>query len=111
MTQHILAIGSPAHWSAFLRTATGAVGTFALNDIYLAQQVLPARFRANAVWPGNKIIYNLAQNFANTGAPIWWPTLAGLPDQSSGAVGSLINYPADETSAMCRPRPPVGNFL
>jgi HK97 family phage major capsid protein len=78
--------------------ATAGAGTFVRDDLYKLEEALPARFRAGAQWIGNKIIWNLAAKFANTGADIWAPALQSGDTSNTGYA--IMNYAANENTAM-----------
>jgi HK97 family phage major capsid protein len=79
-------------------TATSpATQAFGRDGLYTVSKELPARFRSNAAWFGNKVVYDEFLKLVNTGASIWLP----LPDSKISNTGySLANYPANEVSAM-----------
>lgn len=51
--------------------------TFAIGDVYKLQGSLPARYRANASWLGNNLIYNLVRAFGATYGSSFWTDLGG----------------------------------
>jgi HK97 family phage major capsid protein len=79
-------------------TATAGVATFALGDLYKLEESVPGRFRAGAQWIANKIIWNKAAQFANTGADIWAPALQAGKVSNTGYA--ILNYPANELTSM-----------
>lgn len=68
--------------------------TFALADVYKVENALQARYRSNASWVANKVIYNTIRQFdTNGGAGMWERIGAGQPSQ-------LLGYNAYEVSDM-----------
>jgi HK97 family phage major capsid protein len=68
--------------------------TFALADVYKLEGTLQARYRANASWVANKVIYNTIRQFDTTGGSALWERIgAGMPSQ-------LLGYNAYESSNM-----------
>lgn len=68
--------------------------TFALADVYSIQGALPARYRANASWLANNLIYNKIRQFDTQGGAGLWARLGeGRPD-------GLLGRPALEAEAM-----------
>ena len=68
--------------------------TFALADVYKLEGTLQARYRANASWVANKVVYNTIRQFDTTGGSAMWERIgAGLPSQ-------LLGYNAYESSNM-----------
>lgn len=66
-----------------------------VTDIYALDNALAPRWRANASFLANKIIYNSVRQFNNNSAQsTFWVDLGG------GIPPSLIGYPAYESSAM-----------
>jgi HK97 family phage major capsid protein len=75
--------------------------TFALEDVYALQGDLPARYRRNASWLANNLIYNLIRNFTVAGGADVWerlqadrpPLLLGKPaleaEQMDGSITAL----------------------
>lgn len=63
-------------------TGTGSVvnaatdDTFALKDVYSLQGALPARYRSQAAWLANNLIYNLIRQFDTAGGAGLWNTVA-----------------------------------
>lgn len=63
-------------------TGTGSVvtaaadDTFALKDVYSLQGALPARYRGQASWLANNLIYNLIRQFDTAGGAGLWNTVA-----------------------------------
>lgn len=49
--------------------------TFALADVYALQGALPARYRANATWLANNLIYNKIRQFDTAGGNGLWAQL------------------------------------
>lgn len=83
--------------------------TFALADVYTLQGSLPARYRANASWLANNLIYNKIRQFDTAGGNGLWaqlgdgrpPVLLGRNVLESEAMdgtittsGSVHNYAA-----------------
>jgi HK97 family phage major capsid protein len=56
--------------------AAGVDNTFALSDVYALQGSLPARFRQNASWLANNLVYNRIRQFDTAGGAGLWTTLA-----------------------------------
>jgi HK97 family phage major capsid protein len=68
--------------------------TFALADVYKLEGTLQARYRANASWVANKVVYNTIRQFDTTGGSALWERIgAGMPSQ-------LLGYNAYESSNM-----------
>jgi HK97 family phage major capsid protein len=57
--------------------ASTTAATFALADIYLLQGSLPARYRADAAWLANNLIYNKVRQFDTAGGGGYWTNLNG----------------------------------
>jgi HK97 family phage major capsid protein len=58
---------------------------FALADVYTVQGALPARYRANASWLANNLIYNKIRQFDTSGGGGFWTNLnADRPPQLFG---------------------------
>lgn len=49
--------------------------TFAIGDIYSLQGALPARYRPDASWMANNLIYNLVRKFDTAGGGGFWTNL------------------------------------
>jgi len=64
-------------------TGTGSVvasettDTLALADVYALQAALPARYRRNAAWLANNLIYNRIRQFDTSGGGGFWTNLNG----------------------------------
>lgn len=68
--------------------------TFSLADLYAVQGALPARFRSNAAWLANNLIYNRTRQFDTAGGAGLWEYLGGdRPRQ-------LLGRPVAEAEAM-----------
>lgn len=67
---------------------------FALADVYALQGALPARYRANASWLANNLIYNKIRAFDTSGGGGFWTNL------NDGRPPLLMNRPALEAEAM-----------
>lgn len=67
---------------------------FALADVYALQGALPARYRANASWLANNLIYNKIRAFDTAGGAGFWANL------NDGRPPLLMNRPALEAEAM-----------
>lgn len=83
--------------------ATSAVATFAVADLYKAEEALGARFRTRAQWVAARGIYNKVRQFDTAGGANLWVYLPqGLAnDQAGGNTGAeLIGYAANELSTM-----------
>lgn len=72
----------------------GADDTFALSDVYAVQGALPARFRRNASWLANNLIYNKVRQFDTSGGGGFWTNLNG------DRPPMLMNRNAIEAEAM-----------
>lgn len=55
--------------------ASATTDTFALADVYALQGALPARYRANATWLANNLIYNKIRQFDTAGGNGLWAQL------------------------------------
>lgn len=73
-------------------TATAA--TFALADVYALKGALPARFRGNASWLANDLIYSRIRQFDTAGGGGFWANL------TSDRPPQLLNRDALESEAM-----------
>jgi HK97 family phage major capsid protein len=74
--------------------ASATTDTFAAADIYAVDSALPARYRANAAWLGNRAIYNRVRQFdTGGGAQMWERIGADMPAQ-------LLGRPALESEDM-----------
>lgn len=74
--------------------APGTAETFAIGDIFKVEQALEARYRANASWIANKVIYNTVRQFGDADSYKLWERLAG------GQPPTLLGYNAYECSDM-----------
>ncbi len=80
--------------------------TFALADVYALQGALPARYRANASWLANNLIYNKVRQFDTAGGNGLWAQLGdGRPSVLLGrealeaeAMDGVINTSAENYS-------------
>lgn len=68
--------------------------TFALADVYALHGSLPARYRNNAEWLSNNLIYNLIRQFDVYGGAGLWTTLG------NGTPPNLMGYPNLEAEAI-----------
>jgi HK97 family phage major capsid protein len=68
--------------------------TFSLADVYNLHSQLPARYRADAGWLGNSLIYNKIRQFDTAGGAGMW---VQLPD---GRPGQMIGRPVYEAEAV-----------
>lgn len=68
--------------------------TFALADVYTIHGGLPARYRMNASWLANNLIYNKIRQFDTAGGAGLWARLA------DGRPEVLLGRPALEAEAM-----------
>jgi HK97 family phage major capsid protein len=81
-------------------TGTGAVvnaaadDTFALADVHTLQGALPARWRRNASWLANNLIYNKIRQFDTSGGGGFWANM------NDGRPPRLLGRPAVEAEAM-----------
>jgi HK97 family phage major capsid protein len=67
---------------------------FALADVYALQGSLPARYRGNASWLANNLIYNRVRQFDTSGGAGLWTTVGGdRPER-------LLGRPVLEAEAM-----------
>ena len=67
---------------------------FALADVYTLQGSLPARYRSNASWLANNLIYNKVRQFDTAGGAGLWTTVGGdRPER-------LLGRPVLEAEAM-----------
>jgi HK97 family phage major capsid protein len=74
--------------------ASATTDTFAIADVYAVLNALPARYRANASWLANPLIYSLIRRFDTNGGAGLWTTLANdNPNQ-------LLGKPVYEAEAM-----------
>lgn len=62
--------------------------TFALADVYALQGSLPARYRRNAAWLANNLIYNRIRQFDTNGGAGLWSTLG--EDRAPGLLGRRV---------------------
>jgi HK97 family phage major capsid protein len=77
--------------------------TFALADVYALHGALPARYRNNAQWLSNNLIYNMIRQFdVYGGAGLWTtlgdgrpPNLMGYPNLEAEAIDGTINATQD----------------
>jgi len=68
--------------------------TFAIGDVYKLQGALPARYRANASWLANNLIYNIVRGFDDYGGGSFWA------DMNDDRPARLLGRPALEAEAM-----------
>lgn len=68
--------------------------TFALADVYSLYGALPGRYRANASWLANNLIYSRVRQFDTSGGAGLWTTLGG------GRPAELLGRPVLEAEAM-----------
>lgn len=68
--------------------------TFAIADVYTIQGGLPARYRANASWLANNLIYNKIRQFDTSGGGGFWANL------NDGRPPQLLGRSAIEAEAM-----------
>jgi HK97 family phage major capsid protein len=68
--------------------------TFALADVYSLQGALPGRYRANASWLANNLIYNRIRQFDTSGGGGFWANL------NDGRPPQLLGRDALEAEAM-----------
>jgi HK97 family phage major capsid protein len=92
--------GMPTGIVTALAAASGSVvnskttDTFALADVYALHGSLPARYRNNAQWLSNNLIYNLIRQFDVYGGAGLWTTLG------NGTPPNLMGYPNLEAEAI-----------
>lgn len=65
--------------------AAATADTFAIADVYAVHGALPARYRANASWLANNLIYNKIRQFDTAGGAGLWTTLGN--DRPPGLIG------------------------
>ena len=68
--------------------------TFALADVYTIQGALPARYRSDASWMANNLIYNRIRQFDTSGGGGFWANL------NDGRPPQLLGRSALEAEAM-----------
>lgn len=68
--------------------------TFALADVYAIQGALPARYRRNASWLANNLIYSKIRQFDTSGGGGFWANL------NDGRPPQLLGRSAIEAEAM-----------
>lgn len=74
--------------------APATAETFSLADVYALRSALPARYRTNAAWLANDLIYSKIRQFDTAGGAGLWTYLGGdRPDQ-------LIGKPVGEAEDM-----------
>jgi HK97 family phage major capsid protein len=86
--------------------------TFALADVFTLQGSLPARYRANASWLSNNLIYNKIRQFDTARGGGFWtdlnderpPLLVGRPAVEAEAMDGVITPAAENYSLL------YGNF-
>lgn len=83
----LLAAGAPTV------VKTGAVNSFAVDDVYAVEDALPPRHLASAAWLANRSIYNRVRAFDPNGTSLWNRLGAGTPPE-------LIGYPSYKASEM-----------
>jgi HK97 family phage major capsid protein len=95
-------------------TGTGSVvnsattDTFALADVYALQGALPARYRSQASWLSNNLIYNRIRQFDTAGGAGLWThlgdgtpaVLMGRPVLEAEAIDGTINATQDNYAAV-----------
>lgn len=85
--------------------ASATADTLAVGDIYSLWGALPTRYRRNANWLANTLIYNRIRQFdTGGGAQLWERIGAGQPAE-------LLGYPAHEASAMQSSISTIGNLI
>lgn len=100
-----------------LVTSAGT-GAFAVADIYVLEEALPARYKARSQFVANRSFYNKARQLDTGGGGSLWmgvaPLAQGLKNEvpSPGYTGyELIGYPAYECSAMATAGGVTGTLL
>ena len=68
--------------------------TFALADVYGTYDALPARYRANASWLANNLMYSKIRQFDTNGGAGLWETVG------NGRPAQLLGRPIGEAEAM-----------
>lgn len=76
--------------------------TFAVGDLYIPEEALPARFRPRASIVANRKQFNRTRQFdTNGGASLWMQLAEGLPNRQTGQLGKgLLGYPTYESTQM-----------
>lgn len=92
-------VGMPTGLVTALSSSSSVVNskttdTFALADVYALHGALPARYRNNAKWLSNNLIYNLVRQFDTYGGAGLWTTLG------NGTPPNLMGYPNLEAEAI-----------
>ena len=88
----VTALAASAGGASIVAAATD--DTFALADVHTLHDSLPARYRTNASWLANNLIYSKIRQFDTNGGAGLWTTLGnGTPQQ-------LLGRPVYEAEAM-----------
>jgi HK97 family phage major capsid protein len=74
--------------------ASATADTFAIGDVYSLFGSLPTRYRRNASWLANTLIYNRVRQFDTAGGAGLWTTLG------NGTPAELLGRPAVEAEDM-----------
>ncbi|MFD4474701.1 phage major capsid protein [Streptomyces sp. NPDC058471] len=85
--------------------SVAATGLFAVGDVYALEQALPPRFRANAVYMANHVIYNKIRQFGVADSHALWERIG------NGMPAELLGRPAHEASAMPSTNAALDRFL
>lgn len=83
--------------STIISSGTAALASVDLDSV---ENTLGPRFRQNAVWMGNRAVYNKIRHFDAAGGPDYWLALAGGMAQGGRLTLPIHGYPAYENSAM-----------
>lgn len=87
---------------------SGTTDTFALADVFTLQGSLPARYRANASWLSNNLIYNKIRQFDTARGGGFWtdlnaerpPQLIGRSAVEAEAMDGVVNATQDNYSLL-----------
>jgi HK97 family phage major capsid protein len=82
--------------------AAGTADTLAADDIYALDNDLPARYRGNASWLGNRTTYNQIRALDSTGGGQMWERIG------NGMPSNLLGRPVYEAEAMAKADTSVG---
>jgi HK97 family phage major capsid protein len=89
-------------------TLAAADDTFAIGDVYKVQGALPARYRANAKWLANNLIYNIIRGFGATYGASFWTDLGG--DRPPRLLGRDV-YEAESMDGVVTTTGAVANYI
>jgi len=82
--------------------------TFAIGDVYTIYGGLPARYRSNASWLANGLIYNLIRRFDTSGGAGLWTTLGN--DRPGELIGKRV-LEAEAMDGVITTTGAVSNFI